>query len=67
MEDSTVPNVVTTLRNTERNFTFCVTAYRKLSETEMYSALKVWMRQNKLKHIPRDRKVNYIMTLGLDG
>lgn len=66
MDNSMSPKVVTTLRSTERNFTFHVTAYRKLSEKEMHIALNAWMAQNKLKNIPRNKVINYVMTVGFD-
>lgn len=66
MDRSMIPNVITTLKKSDQNFTFHVTAYRKLSEQEMYAALKVWMRQNNLKRIPRNRIVNYILTVGFN-
>lgn len=66
MDDFKAPDVVTTLKNKELNFTFQVVAYRRLSEKEMHSALRIWMRQRGLSKIPRNRVGKLVLTVGLD-
>lgn len=66
MDSFKAPDVITTLKDSRRNFVFHAIAYRHLSEREMYTVLRTWMRQKNLKHIPRDVVVDYVLTIGLD-
>ena len=60
------PNIVTTLKKSDDNFEFRVVAYRQLNEQEMYSILKLWMRQNRYKTIPKNKVITYQTVIGLD-
>ncbi len=64
--DISMPSVVTTLRKDDYNFEFQVIAYRHLSEQEMLSVLKRWMRQTRRKTIPKNKTITYQTIIGFD-
>ena len=65
--DMPTPNVVTTLKKSDYNFEFRVLAYRTLSENEMHSVLRRWMKQTRHKTIPKNQVITYQTIIGFDG
>lgn len=63
---SLTPNVMTTLKKPDSNFEFRVLAYRTLSEKELISVLKCWMKQTKHKTIPKNQVITYQTIIGFD-
>jgi len=61
------PNIVSTLKIEELNFTFCVRAYRKLTKTELQNNLQIWLNHSRYKKIPKNKTVEVISILGYDS
>lgn len=61
------PNIVSTLKIEELNFTFCVGAYRKLTKTELQNNLQIWLNHSRYKKIPKNKTVEVISILGYDS
>lgn len=66
MHDSLAPDVVTTLKFSDRPFTFEVVAYRKLTRSEAEQALKTWMAKTHRKNLPKTGTIRYTTLIGLD-
>ena len=62
-----MPNVVTSCKISGTNFIFSVRAYRKLSDAEMKIAIKMWMREKRIKKVPRRGKGMWIAIHGFDS
>ena len=56
------PNIVTKVK--VESTTFEIVAYRKLSESECTFAIKQYLRQNHLKEIPPNKKINIMTVIG---
>lgn len=66
MDSMQAPNIKNTLIDPERNITYHVMAYRKLSERELLQAVRYSVSQ--LKRKPKKGSVNTIITvIGFDG
>ena len=60
------PDVITEWRHEELNFTFQVAAYRKVTEEEMYFALRYWLQKKRLKRLPKNGYGKVITIHGFD-
>ena len=60
------PNVESVLKMSENNFEFHVYAYRKLNYTELVSVLKIWMRNERRKKLPKTRLSRFTQRLGCE-
>lgn len=58
-----LPNVITA-KKYENNFTLQVVAYRKATDIEMFQALRKYMIQHRLKHLPKNKIVTVIANYG---
>lgn len=56
------PNIVTKIKT--ENTTFEIYAYRKLSKSECYFAIRQYLQQNRLKKIPNNKKIKIITIIG---
>lgn len=59
------PNVESILKMSENNFEFHVFAYRKLNYSELISVLKIWMRNERRKKIPKNKVVTFYTMMGI--
>ena len=59
------PNVESVLKMSENNFEFHDYAYRKLNYTELVSVLKIWMRNERRKKLPKNKIVTFYTTIGM--
>ena len=62
-----MPDVITSRKITGTDFVFRVQAFRKLSNAEMKTALKVWMAQGKISKVPKKGMVTFVTTRGYEG
>lgn len=60
------PNVVTEMKNLALNFTFCVRAYRKVTQAEMRFAYAMWKGQKKSNKPKRNQHIEVISVIGHD-
>ena len=61
-----IPNVITEVIDKEKNFSFRVRAYRKLTEQEMRTAFIVWSRQRDKRRTFKNKIIEVTSTLGYD-
>jgi hypothetical protein len=59
-----IPSITTTYKNKDLNFTFTVYAYRRLSSAELSYSLRYWMRQSRIKKLPKNKSIKIRTTLG---
>lgn len=58
------PSVLTEIYVEKLNFTFCVRAYRKVTENEMRNALRFWMQSERRKKLPKNMRVEVVTIHG---
>jgi len=58
-----MPTVVTEMKDPDKNFTFRVLAYRKLTETEMRQAFAVWNQQRERRRSLKNQTVEVISSI----
>lgn len=66
MHNTLEPNVITTLKFSDRAFRFEIVAYRKLTSSEAEQVLKVWMSKTHKTQLPKVGTVRYVTLIGLD-